>query len=245
MSLVVEYGTEVWTTLAEKKQGAEKVDGAAEEDWDAQLAFLALGPILMDTTKLTSKDKTTPTDVQAVDFVEAFIKRSGVEYDRDGYLKELTELKEDLSSLSYRDIFRKDYKKWTDGGMTLGASSVPQGVDYLLEKIGDKNKFMSELRKWAEEEKLDIACVMTTMHPEGRFARELLVWGFNEKAAEVVKQFANKNREKFGLETWSDGKLDDNSGSSEWRACWKQLRTENSRKQVAPKLREAMNAAPK
>jgi exopolyphosphatase len=245
MSLVVEYGTEAWTTLAEKKDGAEKVGGNGQEDWDAQLAFLVLGPILIDTTNLTSKDKTTPLDVQAVEFAEALIRRSGAEYDRDAYFKELMELKEDLSSLSYRDIFRKDYKKWTDGGLTLGTSSVAQGIDYLLEKIGDKDEFLTELRKWAEEEKLDIACVMTTMHPQGGFAREGLLWGFNEKAVEAVKTFADKNREKLGLETWGDGMLDDTSGSNEWRACWKQLRVENSRKQVAPMLREAMRAASK
>ncbi|OIW28618.1 exopolyphosphatase [Coniochaeta ligniaria NRRL 30616] len=246
MSLVVEYGTEAWTALAEKEEdGAEVKDGNGEKDWDAQLAFLVLGPILIDTTNLTSKDKTTPTDVQAVEFAEALIRRSGAKYDRNAYFKELTELKEDLSSLSYRDIFRKDYKKWTDGGLTLGTSSVAQGIDYLLERIGGKDEFLSELRKWAEEEKLDIACVMTTMHPEGGFAREGLLWGFNEKAVAAVKAFADKNREKLGLETWRDGKLDDTSGSKEWRACWRQLRIENSRKQVAPMLREAMRGASK
>ncbi|KAH8911130.1 DHH phosphoesterase [Coniochaeta sp. PMI_546] len=245
MSLVVEHGTEAWTALAAKKDGAETVDGDQEGEWDAQLAFLVLGPILIDTTNLTSKDKTTPIDVQAVEFAEALISRSGVAYDRDAYFKELMELKEDLSSLSYRDIFRKDYKKWTDGGLTLGTSSVAQGIDYLLEKIGDKDQFLTELRKWAEEEKLDIACVMTTLHPEGGFAREGLLWGFNERAVQAVKAFADKNKERLGLETWGGGKLDETSGSEEWRACWKQLRVENSRKQVAPMLREAMKSVSK
>jgi exopolyphosphatase len=245
MSLVVEYGREAWTRLAETQNGAEEVDGNGGQDGDAQLAFLVLGPILIDTTNLTSKDKTTPTDVQAVEFAEALIRRAGTEYDRDAYFKELMELKEDLSRLSYRDIFRKDYKKWTDGGLTLGTSSVAQGIDYLLEKIGDKDEFLSELRRWAEEERLDIACVMTTMHPEGGFAREGLLWGFNERAAKAVKTFAGKNKEKLGLETWGDGKLDDTSGSKEWRACWRQLGTQYSRKQVAPMLREAMTVASK
>lgn len=246
MSLVVEHGAQTWTALAGNTDGElEIVEGKEEEDWDAQLAYLVLGPILIDTTNLTSKEKTTPADVQAVQFAEALIRRSGAAYDRDAYFGEIAELKEDISRLSYRDIFRKDYKKWTDGGLTLGTSSVVQGIDYLLEKIGDKDTFLAELRKWAEEEKLDIACVMTTSHPDGGFAREGLLWGFNEKAVKAVKAFAEKNRERLGLETWKDGKLDDTSGSDEWRACWKQLRVENSRKQVAPMLREAMRAASK
>jgi exopolyphosphatase len=251
MSLVVEYGADAWRELIQQRETERNGSGAGglEDDeqaaWDAQLAYLALGPILVDTTNLTSKDKTTATDVAAVEFAEGLIRRAGQAYDRDAYFAELTALKEDLSGLSYRDVFRKDYKKWHDGGFVLGASSVAQGVDYLLEKTGDREQFLAELRKWAAEERLDIACVMTTKHPEGRFARELFVWGLNKRAVEVVKQFVRKNREKLGLETWGGGKLDDTSGSSEWRACWKQLRIEHSRKQVAPMLREAMKGASK
>ncbi|KAB5539487.1 hypothetical protein GE09DRAFT_319219 [Coniochaeta sp. 2T2.1] len=245
MSLVVEHGTEAWTALVEaKKVEAKKAgDGAtAQADWDAQLAFLVLGPILIDTTNLTSKDKTAPTDVQAVECAEALIKGSGAAYDRDAYFKELMELKEDISSLSYRDIFRKDYKKWSDNGLTLGTSSVSRGIGYLLEKIGDKGEFLSALRSWSEEEGLDIACVMTTMHPEGGFAREGLLWGFNERAVSAVKSFVDKNGSKLGLETWRDGELDNTKGEKEWRACWRQLAVENSRKQVAPMLRDAMRS---
>ncbi|KAB5554923.1 hypothetical protein GE09DRAFT_143699 [Coniochaeta sp. 2T2.1] len=240
MSLVVEHGTEAWTALVDAKKAGDRA--TTEADWDAQLSFLVLGPILIDTTNLTSTDKTTPTDVHAVEFAEAVIKGSGAAYDRDAYFKELMELKEDISSMSYRDIFRKDYKKWSDNGLTLGTSSVSRGIGYLLEKIGDKEKFLSALRSWSEEEGLDIACVMTTMHPEGGFAREGLLWGFNERAVRAVKSFVDRNGSKLRLETWRGGELDDTKGEKEWRACWRQLAVENSRKQVAPMLRDAMRS---
>lgn len=242
-SLVVAYGKETWATLAGTQDGKEKLNGSGLEDWDAQLAFLVLGPILVDTTALTSKDKTRPVDVQAVEFAEALIRRAGVEYDREAYLRELSALKEDLSSLSLRDIFRKDYKEWRDGGLTLGMSSVVQGIEYLIEKAGGEDGLLSELRKWGEDEKLDIACVMTTLHQDGVFAREELVWASNEKAVRAAKAFADANKEKLGLETWGGGKLDDTSGSMEWRACWRQMGTQYSRKQVSPLLREAIRGA--
>jgi exopolyphosphatase len=243
MSLVLQYGTDTWTALPWAKDAGGNVEGDGKKEWDAQLGFLALGPILIDTTNLTSKDKTTPIDTQAVEFAEKLVGKTGLPYDREAYFKEITELKEDLSRMSYRDVFRKDYKKWTDNGLTLGASGVPQGIDYLLEKIGDTDEFLSALRKWAEEEELDIACLMITMHPGGEFAREGLLWGFNERAVQAVRAFVDKNGDTLGLETWGDGMLDETSGEKEWRACWRQTSLQYSRKQVAPMLRKAMRGA--
>ncbi|RKU47193.1 Exopolyphosphatase [Coniochaeta pulveracea] len=233
MTLVAKSGGDVWRTMADQMQ----------RDQVAQLAHLVLGPILIDTTNLTSKDKTTPTDVRAVESVEGVLKELGVRYDRDAYHKELSLLKEDLSSLSYRDIFRKDYKSWKEGGFKLGTSSVSQGLHYLLERIGEKDKLLTELKKWADEQELDIVTIFTTLHPQGGFARELMVWALNDKAVKVVKDFVKSNSETLGLETWEDGQLDDTSSASQWRACWRQLRTEHSRKQTAPMLREAMKRA--
>jgi exopolyphosphatase len=233
MTLVVRSGGDVWRTMAEETQ----------RDQVAQLAHLLLGPILIDTTDLTSKDKTTAADVQAVEFAEGMLRDQGAGYDRDAYHNELALLKEDLSSLSYRDIFRKDYKSWKEGGLKLGTSSVSQGVHYLLERIGDKDELLTELKRWADEQELDIVTIFTTLHAQGGFARELMVWGLNDRAVKVVKGFVASNSEKLGLETWGDGQLDDTSAGSQWRACWRQLRTEHSRKQTAPMLREAMRRA--
>lgn len=239
-SLVVEHSRAAWEELASRGQG-----GDGDGDIDAQLAHVALGPILIDTTNLTSKDKTTDTDVRAVKFAEGLIRRAGVGYDRDEYFREITELKEDLSQLSYRDIFRKDYKQWADGRLTLGTSSVAQGFGYLLERIGDREVFLSELKKWSEEQKLDIVAVLTTLHPDGKFARELLVWALNADAVKVMKAFADKSKDDLGLGPWQDGKLDHVEGQDEWRMCWSQSRIEHSRKKVAPMLRDAMRQASK
>ncbi len=57
-SLIVEYCKEGWDSLASKSAEDEATS------WNAELARVALGPILIDTTNLTSEAKTTPTDVK-------------------------------------------------------------------------------------------------------------------------------------------------------------------------------------
>lgn len=237
ISLVLKCGQDVWLSLQEEKTAD---DGQGEQDPDVQLAYLAIGPILIDTTNLQSKDKTTALDVEIVELAESVIKSAGLDYDRTAYHDEMTDLKEDLAGMTYRDIFRKDYKKFDDGGLTLGTSAISQGFGYLLEKIGDEDLFIAELEKWAVEQELDIAAVFTILRPNGVFGREMLVWALNEKAVRAVKEFVGKNEKILGLETWDRGRLDDTETSGRWRAAWKQNATEYSRKQTAPMLREAM-----
>ena len=273
MSLVVEYCKPVWEELAklqreeeEEEEGGENTedDGLAKGEWESQLAHLALAPILVDTTNLTSKDKTTGWDEQAVGFLEGRLtqprtqtqtKTVGVNittaagenksyYDRTTYFNHITTLKEEITGLSYRDILRKDYKRWTDGGLSVGISTVVRGFDYLLSEIGNQHQFTEALKAWAKEQELDIAAVMTVSNPDGKFTRELLVWAFNEGAVKVAKRFVDRNggQEGLQLKTWGEGKLD-SDGQGEWTRCWTQGRVDKSRKQVAPMMRDVMKEA--
>ncbi|KAK3940316.1 exopolyphosphatase-like protein [Diplogelasinospora grovesii] len=236
MSLVVDHCRDVWDSLP-------KVDGGDE------LAYVALAPILVDTTNLTAYDKVTRKDTWAVEFSESKLasgqKEAGVGYERGRYFDEINRLKEEISGMSYQDILRKDYKLWKEGGLSLGISVVPQPFEYLLEKIGDREKLLGELKKWSEEQGLDITSIMTAYKDkEGNFGRELLVWALNEDAVKVAKSFESKNSEKLGLVTWNDGQLDEkDEKEGEWRKAWTQKAIENSRKQVAPMLRDAMKAS--
>ena len=259
MSLVVEYCRPVWEELSKLEREEGNTDSL--EEWESQLAHLALAPILVDTTKLTSKDKTTRWDEQAVEFLEGRLSgasssataaaaagSNGSEergYDRTAYFNNITALKEEIAGLSYRDILRKDYKRWTDGGLAVGISTVVRGFDYLLTEIGDQKQFNEALKAWAKEQELGIAAVMTVSNPDGKFTRELLVWAFNEGAVKVAKRFVDKNggEEALQLQTWGGGKLDSEGGEAEWVRCWTQGRVDKSRKQVAPMLRDVMKEA--
>ncbi|KAI1127382.1 exopolyphosphatase-like protein [Nemania abortiva] len=285
-SLVLERCADGWEALSglsppqnrngtrNTSEGEEVLEGAKI---DAQLARLALAPILIDTTNLTDGSKTTAHDEVAVAIAEAKIavysrltrtggERAGVEvqevkeeYDRTALFTRLSALKEDIAEMSFRDVFRKDYKEWGVGGLNLGTSSVPQGFQYLVERKagGDVAAFISELQSWGAEkdaaaargqsqqrERMDLIVLLTTFQDgEGRFSRELLVWARSEAGVRAARLFEDRCRDKLGLETWGDGVLDsarDAEGESEWRRCWVQRAVEHSRKQIAPMLRDAL-----
>lgn len=239
MSLVVEYCQESWESLSQAS-GHEEGHG----DLDYQLARVALAPILIDTNNLKSKAKTTPTDVKITELLEA--KIGDEEFDRKKYHKKLSKLKEDISQFSYRDNFRKDFKSWTEAGLVLGTSSIPQGFKYMLENIGDKESLLRDFRAFAQDKKLDIAAIMTSSaKDDGVFKRNLLVWALNEKAVRAVERFVEAQKENLGLEPFHHMDLSGGDGQHEVRYCWNQHQTGNSRKQLAPMLRAAMTEAAK
>jgi len=238
MSLVVNYCRQGWDALPRS--------GEEEEEQDRQLAMVSLGPILADTAGLTAKEKVTLHDQRAVDFLEAKLKG----YDRTKYYAEIETVKKDVSNLSLRDIFRKDYKEWTEGNLKLGISSAVQPLQYLLDSKADGNRdtLIDELRTWADERELDIVVVMTAFSKGDRgFARELLVWARGRTEGSAAVQAADFFREQFceelQLETQGEWGLDMTNGDSEWRKGWKQGNLGASRKQVGPMVREAMKKA--
>ncbi|TVY25320.1 Exopolyphosphatase [Lachnellula hyalina] len=230
-SLVVRYCRSAWDGLSLEQ---------ADVEGDKELASLAVAAILVDTQNLTAESKTMEVDREAVGYLQR--KWGGERGDREGYLGEITTAKEDIGGLGLEDIFRKDYKQWTEQeGFNIGVSSVVKDLGYLIKKTKDKGKFFDILREFASDRELDVCSIMTTSHEEGAFRRELLVWALNEKGVEAAKKFEASSRERLGLKKWNEGRLDMDS-EKEWRRCWWQQRVEHSRKQVAPLLRAAINS---
>ncbi|KAH7031155.1 uncharacterized protein B0I36DRAFT_374176 [Microdochium trichocladiopsis] len=154
--------------------------------------------------------------------------------------------------------------------LRLGTMSVPQPLAYLLEHTchNDTALFLGGLREWADEKELDVASIMTAYEdPEsGGFKRDLLVWapprpssGQSTVAAAgiaAVRKFVEDHEDTLKLIPWQDGRLDSTPGDSGvgggggggdgaedgFRRCWTQGTLKNSRKQIAPMLREAMRS---
>lgn len=229
-SLVVKHCKDAWDEL-------KSLEGAAEVD--SQLAYLALGPIVSDTNNLESKDKTTSDDKDAVQYLESKIASANA--NRTSFFNAVAKLKGDIEPLSMRDVLRKDYKEWKDGGLRLGTSSVPASFSDLRQKAGDDTQLFNVIEEWGDEKKLDLVTVMTAFKKEGIFCRELLLLARTHKGIDAAKRFEKSYEEELGLSTWSDGKLD-TSEHQKWRKCWKQGNVKNSRKQVAPMLRHVMAA---
>ncbi|KAG6011564.1 hypothetical protein E4U43_008238 [Claviceps pusilla] len=224
MSLIVDECRPAWEQLHEQTDPAEH----------DKLVKLALAPILLDTTNLTATSKVRPKDTRAAAFLQRQLRDP--DFVPTQYYDMINAVKEDISGLSFRDIFRKDYKEWEESGLTLGVSCVVQGFEYLLEKAQSEHVLLDELSSWSHDRKLDVTAVMTTSHPGGRFHRQLLVWGLNDKGRQAVRAFKDVATDTLRLEPWRGGSLD----GGEERFAWAQWELAASRKQVAPLLREAL-----
>lgn len=248
-SLVTNHCRDTWQTISDTSSsigaalGQESyrvIDDAHYTNvWDAQVAKLALGSILVDTSNLKAEDKVTEHDRKAVKFLEAKINisRLGKDYDRDTFFNELSEAKADLDGLSLEDILRKDYKQWSEGDINLGVSSVVKPISYLQHKSED---LVPSMLKFAKERELGLFAVMTAFtNEDGGFARQLLVLSTSDgKATQAAKRFAESAAEELKLKD-SDEQVKQADGVV-WMQIWNQGNVAASRKRVGPLLREAM-----
>ncbi|KAH6723158.1 hypothetical protein BKA61DRAFT_462838 [Leptodontidium sp. MPI-SDFR-AT-0119] len=239
-SLVVEYCRDAWDALS-VRSGSKSSDKETAK-WDAELARVALAPVLIDTSNLENEAKTTTADVEAVKYLEKWISAGeGEALDQKGYYREIWMAEGDVEGMSLVDLLRKDYKQWSEGETNLGVCVVVKDLDFLLSKTETREEFFDNVRKFSRKRDLSICCVMTRFSDTGGndFQRELLVWGLDNKGVEALKKFEAESCGSLGLETWEEGSLDAVDGGM-WRKCWRQKRIEHSRKQVAPMLRSSM-----
>ncbi|KAK4565922.1 Exopolyphosphatase [Recurvomyces mirabilis] len=251
-SLVTNYLRTTWEDLSSSSStvgaaNAQSSDGLTDDfaytsGWDAQVAKLALGSILIDTFNLTDESKVTESDRKAVRYLEAKINASmkfGKDYDRQKFFEEINAAKADLEGLSVEDVLRKDYKQWQEGDLTLGISSIVKPFEWLQQKAGNE-KFSQILEGFAKDRGLDLFAVMTAYTAEsGKFARQLilLVTSDNDKAKGIVNDFTNKAGAELQLED-SRIQIQDDSGTE--IKIWAQGNVAASRKQIGPMLRGAM-----
>lgn len=269
-SLIANYCRPAWDQLSgsamssgaepgpEESSRSSDADAASVKQWDADVAKLGLASILIDTAKLEDKSKTTKHDVAAVEYLEAKVMlcpQLAATYDRRSFYEEIDAAKKDMGAMALQDILRKDYKQWDQQGLKLGVSSVVKPIAFLQQKAGEEEgqgggggvgaekALLGGVEKFCRERGLDVYSVMTTStSSEGKFQRELLVWGFGESGVRAAKGFARQAEEELGLSTW-DGPSDVAEGSlgkEQWRKVWWQGEMQHSRKRVAPLLRAAM-----
>ena len=252
-SLVINHLRSTWDDLASSASGigvanAQSSDGVIDDavytsTWYAQIAKLALGSILIDTTNMTDENKVTDHDRKAVKYLEAKINASpkiSKSFDRQAFFEEISKAKSDLDGLSLADILRKDYKQWSEGSLTLGMTSVVKPLNYLQSKV---DAFVPALLDFAQARKLDVFAIMTAYTDDnGEFARQLLVMAPEEgKAEDAAERFARDCAEELNL---SDSEVQVRAKGREvevaWLHVWDQKNVGASRKKVGPMLREAM-----
>jgi exopolyphosphatase len=224
-SLIVEACKDVWNALPKGNDELER---------------LALAPILVDTTELKNTHKVMPADTDAVEYLERRIIKVETGYDRKKFYEQLISAKNHIEHLNLRDILRKDYKDFSKQDMLLGTCAVVKNLDFLIQKAGNEKLLLDAIFQFAKERKLSLFALMTVWTQEnGDCGRELMVWGLDSAGIAAAKTFDQKSAAKLGLELLFEN-LDGLHEHGGWRRCWRQKRTENSRKQIAPMLREAM-----
>lgn len=205
---------------------------------DAEVAWLGLAPVLIDTQCLENESKVTEHDVKAAEFLESILASAKVEYKREEYHQEIYDAKQDISHLSIRDILRKDYKLWVENGLNIGIACSVQPLAFLIEKAGSFGRLCAELETFSEERELGLSAIMTAFTPQdGEFARELMVVGRSREGKAALVRFQKDSEEALGLEELRLGEV-----RGEMRV-WRQRRVECSRKQVAPLLRQSVVGA--
>jgi exopolyphosphatase len=250
-SHVANYLRESWQSLGSMVStshigfGQEDVlidDFAYSSTWDGQVAKLALGSLLIDTINMKAEHKITDHDRKAVRYLEAKINISpklGKDYDRDRFFNEINDAKSNIDDLSLEDIFRKDYKEWKEGDLTLGIASVVQSVKYLE---GKEDEFAAAVKQFAQKKSLSIFAIMTAYQDSSNhFAREiLLVTSKDGKAKEAAEQFVKLGGSDLQLQDAEDSVDLGEDDAVLFQHHWAQKNLDASRKQVAPLMREAM-----
>lgn len=260
-SLVTNYLRETWQDLGSMVSstiGSAQEDGRLVDDfayastWDAQVAKLALGAILIDSINMQATHKISEADTKAVRFLEAKIHISykyGKSYSRESFFAELNDAKSNIAALSLRDILRKDYKQWQEGDLKLGISSVVQSIQYLRER--KEENLAHVVQKWGSERSLNVFAIMTAHHrhgendddDDGGFRRELVLYAFDDKGKTAAERFFQKGGGELQLKDAADeSSSSDVSTPSKFvfERFWNQNNLEASRKRVGPLLRENM-----
>lgn len=211
---------------------------------DKDLALLALGPLLADTSNMTSR-------VEEFDTKSYEILTHGLGYtaaDVTAFYHTLDRYKKDVSSLTGAEILRKDYKEWVPESHTtdeeahensipgkIGISSVVKSLAWLY---NTHKSFEDDIKQWAQRRQLDFFAVMSSYvedseNGHGNFCRDILLFvpptatqTSKDKLQEVIKEVTGPlELEPLDLKV------------SEGFYAFRQRNLKSSRKQVAPLLK--------
>ncbi|PLN80118.1 hypothetical protein BDW42DRAFT_171571 [Aspergillus taichungensis] len=189
-----------------------------------QLAQLALSAILIDTTNLTSKDKVTPWDTHAVEFLTRQLQPQTPPpttlYNQVHQTKQNS-----LDFLTVTEILDRDYKQWTETPSSsskpveIGFCSMVKSLPWIIRKAGNAKAFLDAVEGFARARNLGIVVVMTAFTSPvkgGEFTRELFVVALDgnahdhdidnrdgDVATTALKHFVNQAVDKLRLQPWT------------------------------------------
>lgn len=209
-----------------------------------QISRLALTPILIDTWNLQAPGKrVSQVDRDQVAFLD---EQTGSDFRRDDLFNQVQTAKtEALNLLRMQEIFAHDYKSYVvdvnKEELIIGIDSVTRDLGWLGEHAGGKENLVDEIVKYARDgqKKLEIFGLLT--RKEDR--KEVCIFTFGDNGQKAIGRF-EATADVLQLQTWDEDDqlskvLDNKLGSGMWKVWW-MGDTSQSRKQVAPLLRDAL-----
>ena len=168
-----------------------------EDDDDAEIAKLALAPILIDTSNLSSKVQ--DVDAESVAFLEQLISAKGArdtitadavrssQWNRKSFFASIAARKTNsLNLLTTKEILDRDYKAWTETRaiednndnnttgekshqVTVGFSTVVRPLSWLLREQ-QAGEFVRDIEAFAREQepRLDLHVLMTAFTDDSK-----------------------------------------------------------------------------
>eukprot|EP00898_Chlorokybus_atmophyticus_P005388 jgi/Chlat1/5850/Chrsp4S06231 len=161
---------------------AEKVSEEAAEELMFDLDFdkLMLAPILLDTGGLdASTSRCTPQD----EIMAALLVRGAGQLKKEGFYKQLRDLKVDASKLTTEDLLRKDYKQAEVNGTHIGVSAVGLKLEEFLKK---DSQLEAALHAFRGQRGCQVLVVMLYHYVDDNFKRELAIVSEDEQTADAL-----------------------------------------------------------
>mmetsp|Transcript_25585 Transcript_25585/g.31042 ORF Transcript_25585/g.31042 Transcript_25585/m.31042 type:complete len:389 (-) Transcript_25585:490-1656(-) len=196
---------------------------------NTQIASMLLAGVLLDTGNMDpALGKATAADDLMAKVLSPKCEETPAEF-----YERLKNLRLDVSTLTTRDLLRKDYKQWTmgGGGFRVGISSVP----VFIEKMSTKDNDMAQaIDNWQAECELDLLLIMNadTDPSDGTFKRQLVLLpssSTTDHTTLIPRLLDHFKKSGIALET-----LDGVKHLPRRAAVFLQLDAKISRKQIQP-----------
>ncbi|GJJ14684.1 hypothetical protein Clacol_008951 [Clathrus columnatus] len=231
------------------------------------VATLLLTGILIDTKGLKKNGKAVEIDHKAFQFLfprsswKAFssVQEEDEKEKIEVVIQKLESLKNSVSHLSSKDLLRRDYKEYnigeTGSPTVVGIASVPLSIKSWL-GMHPSPDFWDAMDEWMQERHLDVLGVLFSFHSKknGKHKRQTL-WvvkeGLDDLRKGVFKGLKEhkelelevkilKHKYLTDMETTKTGKIITKAGAT--ARVWNQLRTDSTRKVVAPLVRSIIES---
>ncbi|ORZ41513.1 hypothetical protein BCR44DRAFT_42993 [Catenaria anguillulae PL171] len=174
---------------------------ALDANTKAEVARLALGPILLDTINLNrAMLRATDVDAEAAAVCLSWLPESTL--DTSALYAAMLKAKADISHLSSADLLRKDYKEFElrEGGGKYGMASVMWDLHKWIERDGGAG-VLDQALGYARERGLHSLYILTAFEDqEGGFHRQLAVVSGDRGREQAVVEVLMTKEETSGLQ---------------------------------------------